>query len=133
MSLRRENTTPPRLYGTPSMRHPRTFTPPQQRTPRVTRRGSLSLLPISAEKKPFSKIKRRNSFSCGNDDLSPTKLDFQSLKRPSILGNKLKLGSKETGAVSNGGEKHGIVVLGAGGVGKTGKQQDLIHLVLPKI
>lgn len=132
MSLRRENTTPSRFYGTPSMRHPRTFTPPPQRAHQVTRRCSLSLLSNSTEKKPF--CKRSNSFGCGNDDLSPTKLDFQSLKkRPSLLGNKLKLGSKETEAVSNGGEKHAIVMLGAGGVGKTGKQLGLILLVLPKI
>lgn len=126
MSLRRENTAPPRYYaGMWSMRQPRTFTPPQQRAHQVARRGSLGLLPYSADKKPFTK--RSNSFGCANDELSPTKLDFQSLKkRPSLLGSRLKTGSKDTEAVSNGREKHSIVMLGAGGVGKTGKQQDLI-------
>lgn len=120
MSLRRENATSARFNGTSSMRHPRTFTPPQQRAHQVTRRCSLGQLPHSAEKKPSSK--RSNSVGGGSDECSPTKLDFQSLKkRPSLLGNRLKSGSKESDAVSSGCEKQSIVMLGAGGVGKTGK------------
>ena len=121
MSLRRENTAPSRVFhGASAMRQPRTFTPPQQRAQgQVSRRGSLGHLQYSADKKP--PYSRSRSFSCANDDLSPTKLDFQSLKkRPSLLGGKLlKSGSRDT---EGGGrnEKHSIVMLGAGGVGKTG-------------
>lgn len=121
MSLRRENTAPSRvLYGASSMRQPRTFTPPQQRAQRqFPRRGSLGHVQYSPDKKPLNG--RRSSFSCVNDELSPTKLDFQSpKKRPSLLGGKLlKSGSRDT---EGGGrnEKHSIVMLGAGGVGKTG-------------
>jgi len=100
------------------MRQPRSFTPPQQRSHQFARRGSLGVLPYSADKKPFAK--RSNSLGCANDELSPTKLDFQSSKkRPSLLANKLKSGSKDSETASNGGEKHSIVMLGAGGVGKT--------------
>lgn len=113
MSLRRENTAPPRFCGTSSMRQPRSFTPPQQRSHQFARRGSLGVLPYSADKKPLAK--RSNSLGCANDDLSPTKLDFRSLKkRPSLLANKLKSGSKDAETASNGGEKHSIVMLGAG-------------------
>lgn len=126
MSLRRENTAPSRVfYGAPSMRLPRTFTPPQQRPQgHVPRRGSLGHVQYSADKKPFHS--RSKSFSCANDELSPTKLDFQSLKkRPSLLGGKLKSGSKDT---EGGGrnEKQSIVMLGAGGVGKTGIRLDTV-------
>lgn len=120
MSLRRENTAPSRMfYGASSMRLPRNFTPPQQRAHgQAPRRGSLGHIQYSADKKPC--YSRSNSFSCANDDLSPTKLDFQSLKkRPSLLGGKLKSGSKDTEGVACS-EKHSIVILGAGGVGKTG-------------
>ena len=123
MSLRRENTAPSRVFhGASSMRLPRTLTPPQQRAERqVSRRGSLALghLQYSADKKP--PYSRRNSFSCANDELSPNKLDFQSLKkRPSLLGGKLKSGSSRDTDGGGSSEKHSIVMLGAGGVGKTG-------------
>lgn len=116
MSLRRENTA----HGASSMRLPRTFTPPQQRVEgQVSRRSSLGHLQYSADKKP--PYIRRNSFSCANDELSPTKLDFQSLKkRPSLLGGKLKSGSSRDTEGGGRNEKHSIVMLGAGGVGKTG-------------
>lgn len=101
------------------MRQPRNFTPPQQRAHgQAPRRGSLGHL-YPSDKKPCTG--RSNSLSCANDELSPTKLDFQSLKkRPSLLGSKLKSGSKDTEGVACS-EKHSIVMLGAGGVGKTGK------------
>ena len=121
MSLRRENTAPPRMLYGASMRQPRNFTPPQQRRSShglTQRRGSLGHL-YSSNKKPL--IGRSNSFSCANDDLSPTKLDFQSLKkRPSLLGAKFKSGNKDPEGVACS-EKHSIVMLGTGGVGKTGK------------
>ena len=99
------------------MRLPRNYTPPLQRAhSQAHRRGSLGHLQYSADKKPG--YSRSSSFSCAHDDLSPTKLDFQSLKkRPSLLGGKLK--SKDTEGVTCS-EKHSIVMLGAGGVGKTG-------------
>lgn len=122
MSVRRENTAPSRVFhGAPSMRlPPRSFTPPQQRAQgQVARRSSLGNIQYSADKKP--PYSRRNSFSCGNVDLSPTKLDFQSLrKRPSLLSGKLKSGSRDTEGGGGRNEKHSIVMLGAGGVGKTG-------------
>lgn len=130
MSVRRENTAaPPRMsYGASSMRQPRNFTPPVQRARLGPRRGSVGHV-YSPEKKPPPFVSRSNSFSCANDEVSPTKLDFQSLKkRPSLLGNKLKLSGStkdsEGGACS---EKHSIVMLGAGGVGKTGKLQPRSH------
>ena len=126
MSLRRENTALPRVsHGAPSTRLPRSFTPPQQRAQgQAARRSSLGNIQYSADKKP--PYIRRNSFSCGNVDLSPTKLDFQSLKkRPSLLGGKLKSGSRDSEGGGGRNEKHSIVMLGAGGVGKTG-----IHCVV---
>ena len=121
MSQRRENTAPSRVFhGASSMRLPRTLTPPQQRAQgQVSRRGSLGHLQYSADKKP--PYARRNSFSCANDELSPNKLDFQSLKkRPSLLGSKLKPGSSRDTEGGGRNEKHSIVMLGTGGVGKTG-------------
>lgn len=121
MSQRRENTAPSRVFhGASSMRLPRTLTPPQQRAERqASRRGSLGHLQYSADKKP--PYIRRNSFSCANDELSPNKFDFQSLKkRPSLLGGKLKSGSSRDTEGGGRTEKHSIVMLGAGGVGKTG-------------
>lgn len=120
MSQRRENTAPSRVFhGASSMRLPRTSTPPQQRAERqASRRGSLGHLQYSADKKP--PYIRRNSFSCANDELSPNKFDFQSLKkRPSLLGGKLKSGSSRETEGGGRTEKHSIVMLGAGGVGKT--------------
>lgn len=129
MSLRRENTAPPRFYGTsPAKRQPRaSFTPPQQRAHHVIRRGSLGVIQSNSAEKKLLFSKRSNSLGGANDDYSPTKLDFQSLKkRPSLLGTgKLKSGNKETEAVSNRAEKHSMVILGAGGVGKTGKHSNL--------
>ena len=129
MSLRRENTAPPRFYGTsPAKRQPRaSFTPPQQRTHQVIRRGSLGVIQSNSAEKKLLFSKRSNSLGGANDDYSPTKLDFQSLKkRPSLLGTgKLKSGNKETEAVSNRAEKHSMVILGAGGVGKTGKHSNV--------
>lgn len=129
MSLRRENTAPPRFYGTsPAKRQPRaSFTPPQQRAHQVIRRGSLGVIQSNSAEKKLLFSKRSNSLGGANDDYSPTKLDFQSLKkRPSLLGTgKLKSGNKETEAVSNRAEKHSMVILGAGGVGKTGKHSNL--------
>lgn len=123
MSLRRENTAPPRFYGTsPAKRQPRaSFTSPQQRAHQVIRRGSLGVIQSNSAEKKLLFSKRSNSLGGANDDYSPTKLDFQSLKkRPSLLGTgKLKSGNKETEAVSNRAEKHSMVILGAGGVGKT--------------
>lgn len=101
------------------MRQPRNFTPPQQRRStqgHAQRRGSLGHL-YSSDKKPLTT--RSNSFSFANDDFSPTKLDFQSLKkRSSLLGGKFKSGNKDPEGVACS-EKHSIVMLGAGGVGKT--------------
>ena len=129
MSLRRENTAPPRFYGTsPAKRQPRaSFTPPQQRAHQVIRRGSLGVIQSNSAEKKLLFSKRSNSLGGANDDYSPTKLDFQSLKkRPSLLGTgKLKSGNKETEAVSNRAEKHSMVILGAGGVGKTGKHSNV--------
>ena len=107
------------------MRQPRTLTPPQQRAQRqFPRRGSLGHVQYSADKKMLHTRSRSNSFSCANDEFSPTKLDFQSLKkRPSLLGGKLlKSGSRDAEGGSRN-EKHSIVMLGAGGVGKTGIRQ----------
>lgn len=122
MSLRRENTSAPSrvFHGASSMRPPRTFTPPQQRAQgQASRRSSLGHLQYSPDKKP--PYTRRNSFSCANDELSPNKLDFQSLKkRPSLLGGKLKSGSSRDTEGGGRNEKHSIVMLGTGGVGKTG-------------
>ena len=122
MSLRRENTSAPsRVFnGASSSRPPRTFTPPQQRAQgQASRRSSLGHLQYSPDKKP--PYTRRNSFSCANDELSPNKLDFQSLKkRPSLLGGKLKSGSSRDTEGGGRNEKHSIVMLGTGGVGKTG-------------
>lgn len=127
MSLRRENTAPSLMFyrgASSSMRLPRNFTPPQQRRAQAPRRGSLGHIQYSADKKPC--YSRSNSFSCANDDISPTKLDFQSLKkRPSLLGGKLKSGSKDTEGVACS-EKHSIVMLGAGGVGKTGTRLKIV-------
>lgn len=129
MSLRRENTAPPRFYGTSlAKRQPRaSFTPPQQRAHQVIRRGSLGVIQSNSAEKKLLFSKRSNSLGGANDDYSPTKLDFQSLKkRPSLLGTgKLKSGNKETEAVSNRAEKHSMVILGAGGVGKTGKHSNV--------
>ena len=129
MSLRRENTAPPRFYGTSlAKRQPRaSFTPPQQTAHQVIRRGSLGVIQSNSAEKKLLFSKRSNSLGGANDDYSPTKLDFQSLKkRPSLLGTgKLKSGNKETEAISNRAEKHSMVILGAGGVGKTGKHSNL--------
>ena len=126
MSLRRENTAPPRFYGTSlAKRQPKhaSFTPPQQRAHRVIRRGSLGVIQSNSAEKKLLFSKRSNSLGGANDEYSPTKLDFLSLKkRPSLLGTgKLKSGNKDTEAVSNRTERHSMVILGAGGVGKTGK------------
>lgn len=117
MSLRRKSMPQSRFSATSTMRHPRTYTPPQQRKQSLSGRAGTGVLSYSVEKKPLPNRLRSNSSGCRNDYLSPARLDFQPLKkRPSLWGSKLKLGSKDSATVS---EKYSIVMLGAGGVGKT--------------
>lgn len=124
MSLRRKSIPESRFFATSTMRHPLTFTPPRQRKHSFSGRASAGVISSSADGKLLPSRRRSNSLGGKDHDLSPSKLDFQSFKkRPSLLGSKLKLGSKEADhAVSNRTEKHSIVMLGAGGVGKTGKR-----------
>ena len=123
MSLRKEHAALSRVnYSAstmPTMRDPGSFTPPQQRAgTRFPRRGSLSL-PSTAKEKPV--MGRSSSVSCARLENSQPKLNFPSMRKPSsVLSGKLRSGpSKE--AIPNTSEKHSVVVLGTGGVGKTGK------------
>ncbi|XP_074639794.1 ras-like protein 1 [Acropora palmata] len=122
MSLRRKSIPESGIFTTSTMRHPLTFTPPRQRKQSFSGRASAAgVISYSADRKLLPSRRRSNSLGGKDHDLSPSKLDSQAFKkRPSLLGSKLKLGSKETDhAVSNRTEKHSIVMLGAGGVGKT--------------
>lgn len=124
MSLRRKSIPESGFFATSTMRHPLTFTPPQQRKQSFSGRASAGVISYLADRKLLPGRRRSNSVGGKDHDLSPSKLHCQSVKRrSSLLGSKLKLGSKEADhAVSNRSERHSIVMLGAGGVGKTGKR-----------
>lgn len=83
----------------------------------MPRRGSQPIL--SFKEKPFKN--RSNSISSSNHEMfGAVRPDIATLKkRPSLLGSKVRYGSKE--GIQNSSEKHSVVVLGVGGVGKTGQ------------